>query len=161
MCHIQIKDADSISGGWQACHVIMYSVTAALSLASCVVFYTALSKSRLGTGPNYYCYLYNVVLMKHEQSRHVYRLHFLRENVWYQNGYCHDVFTYPLHMFVFATTWMAMCLVFGHGGTIRAEQSESKFFRYIPIRSRSVSETILRFRFFGTFTGVVFFADLL
>lgn len=138
-CHIQIKDANSISGAWQVCHVIMYSATAALSLANCVAFYVALSNSRLGSGPNYYCYLYNTVLMIHEQSRYEYRLHLVKEDIWYENDYCHNVFTYPLKMFVFATMWTTMCLVFGHGGTY----SESiKFFGYVR-SSRSAFRTVL------------------
>lgn len=102
-----------------------YAATGVLGLASSVVFYLAVVRS------GYRCYQYNAVLMIHERSRDEYEPRVADPNAWYRSRYCSDAFGFSLHLMVFSAVAMAMCLVFGRGGTDTSDSDHTVYFRSV------------------------------
>lgn len=115
----------STTEGWRTWQVVMYAVTGLLGFVTSIVFYLVLERS------DRRCYQYNAVLMVHERSRDEYKPRIAHRDVWYRIPYCYDSFTFSMHLSIFSTVAMALCLVFGRGGVETSDFDHTTYFRFV------------------------------
>lgn len=128
MVIVRQRDANLVPKVWQMSHMVAHALTAAVSMASGVMFYLAIAKS------NYHCYPYNEVVIVQDFTREINQTFLIDEQIWYWNTNCYVPFKFSLELFMSSVVWTSFFLVFGRGGSSVSEESDqSKYFRSVVV----------------------------